>query len=72
MQKLSIIIPNSGTTSKLRRCIESVINQTYENIEVILIDGNKDEKFETISKNDFTWACYFKKRTKGEFEKKQN
>ena len=49
MQKLSIIIPNSGETKNLRTCIESVIYQSYENIEIILIDGGNDEKFKGIS-----------------------
>ena len=42
-EKISVIIPIYNVERYLKRCIESVINQTYKNIEIILInDGSLD------------------------------
>ena len=47
MDKFSIIIPIYNTENYLEECIKSVINQTYENVEIILVNdgspGNADE-----------------------------
>lgn len=41
--KISIIIPIYNTKSVLSRCIESVINQSYKNLEIICVnDGSTD------------------------------
>lgn len=58
-EKISIIIPIYNGEEYLRRCIDSIIKQTYSNLEIILvndgsIDGTKEicdeyeEKYETI------------------------
>ena len=40
---ISVIIPVYNVESYLRECVESVINQTYENLEIILVnDGSTD------------------------------
>ena len=40
---ISIIVPIYNVEKYLRKCIESILNQTLENIEVILInDGSTD------------------------------
>ena len=45
--KISIIIPVYNSEVYLKRCIDSVLNQTYQNIEVILInDGSIDQSRE--------------------------
>lgn len=43
MPLISVIIPVYNVENYLEKCIESVINQTYENLDIILIDdGSKD------------------------------
>ncbi len=37
-EKISIIIPVYNVENYIRKCIDSVINQTYKNLEIILID----------------------------------
>ncbi len=48
---ISIVIPVFNSEKYIERCITSVLNQTYKNIEIIIInDGSKDDS-ETIIKN---------------------
>ena len=43
-KKVSIIIPIYNTANFLSECLDSVINQTYTNLEIILInDGSSDD-----------------------------
>ena len=38
MEKVSVIIPVYNSSKHLKECIDSVINQTYKNLEIILVD----------------------------------
>ena len=41
---ISVIVPVYNASRYLRRCVESIINQTYQQLEIILIDdGSTDE-----------------------------
>lgn len=41
---ISIIIPVYKTEQYLKRCVDSVLNQTYQELECILVDdGSPDE-----------------------------
>ena len=53
MNLISIIVPIYNAETYLGQCIESLINQTYENIEIILVnDGSNDNSLRIC--NDYT------------------
>lgn len=45
--KVSVIVPMYNSERNIKECIESILNQSYENIEIICIDNNsKDNTFQ--------------------------
>ncbi len=51
MRKLSIVVPVYNMANKLEISITSLLNQTYKNIEIILVDdGSKDNSYEICKK----------------------
>ena len=43
-EKISVIVPVYGVEKMLARCVESILAQTYENIELVLVDdGSPDQ-----------------------------
>lgn len=51
MKTVGIVIPIYNVEKYLRECLESVINQTYVNLEIILVnDGSTDENSLKIAK----------------------
>lgn len=50
MKKVSIIVPVYNTEKYLVKCLESLVNQTLKDIEIILIDdGSTDRSYEIMS-----------------------
>ena len=49
MDKISIIVPVFNTKEYLRKCFDSIKNQTYSNIEIIFVnDGSTDDSLELL------------------------
>ena len=46
--RLSIVIPVFRVEDTINRCVESVVNQDYDNIEVILVDDGSPDKCPAI------------------------
>ncbi len=47
MEKVSIVVPIYNMGDKIETCVQSLIDQTYQNIEIILVDdGSKDDSYE--------------------------
>lgn len=66
MIKISIIVPIYNVEKYLRKCLESIENQTYKNIELILVnDGSTDKSEEIIDE-------YIKKYDNIKYIKKEN
>ena len=67
MEKISIIIPIYNSENYLKQCIESIVNQSYKNIEIILIDdGSTDESLKIC--NEFAKKDHRIKVYKGKHE----
>ena len=45
---VSIIVPVYRVESVLRRCVDSILNQSYTNIEIILIDDGSPDSCPSI------------------------
>lgn len=43
MKKISVIIPVYNTKNELEKCLDSVINQTYKNLEIICVDDGSTD-----------------------------
>lgn len=51
MIKISVIIPVFNSSEYIDRCLNSVINQTYKNLEIIIVnDGSTDNSLEICEK----------------------
>lgn len=53
MDKISVIIPVYKTEKYLDKCVKSIVNQTYKNLEIILVD---DESPDNCPKMCDDWA----------------
>lgn len=43
MEKISVIVPVYNVENYLNKCIDSIINQSYENLEIILVDDGSTD-----------------------------
>ena len=58
-RKVSLIIPVYNTVKYLRRCLESAVSQTYENMEIICVDdGSTDGSEKIVDEFDFNRIVY--------------
>ena len=47
--KISVIIPAYNAEATIKKCIDSILNQTYKNFEIIIInDGSKDNTYKIL------------------------
>ena len=51
---ISIIVPVYNVEKYLEQCLESLLNQTYKNIEIIVVnDGSTDQSLDILNKYSF-------------------
>ena len=46
--KLSVIVPVYNVEPYIKRCLDNLINQTYQNLEIILVDDGSTDRSGTI------------------------
>ena len=61
--KISIIIPNFNYEHTIEKCLNSILNQTYQKFEIIFVDDCSTDNSVKIARN--TYANYLKKQLCG-------
>lgn len=46
--KVSVIVPVYNSEKFISKCLESIIRQTYKNIEILIINDGSSDESETI------------------------
>lgn len=63
MEKVSVVIPMHNTERYIRQCIRSVLSQTYQELEVLIVDDGSSDKSGAVcrdaSKADPRIRCFF-------------
>lgn len=63
---VSVIIPTFNRAKLLRQCVKSILEQSYSNLEIIIVDdGSNDNSFNAIKKIKDLRISYFKKKNEG-------
>ena len=44
MDKISVIVPVYKVEKYLDKCVESIVNQTYQELEIILVDDGSPDR----------------------------
>ena len=52
-KKVAVVIPIYNVKAYLSECLESVLNQTYKNLEIILIDDGSNDGSSSIARDYF-------------------
>ena len=66
MAKVSLIIPIYNSSKYLKKCINSLVNQTLKDIEIILInDGSEDDSDKIIKEYKDKRIKYIRKQNEG-------
>ena len=63
--KISVLMPVYNCIQYIRYSIESILSQTFDNFEFIIIDASDDETSEIINSYDDDRIVYFKKKYLG-------
>ncbi|HEM2541092.1 TPA: glycosyltransferase [Streptococcus suis] len=66
MNKISIIVPIYNVEQYLSKCIDSIVNQTYKHIEILLVNDGSTDNSEEIC------LAYAKKDSRIRYYKKEN
>ena len=48
---VSVIIPMYNSSKTIKRCLESIVNQTYKNIEILVINDGSTDNYKNILDN---------------------
>lgn len=68
----SIVVPTFNQSSLLKKCLQSIANQTYKNYEVIVIDNNSSDNTKKIISKFKNKIIYRKIRNNGIIAKSRN
>ena len=65
-QNISIVVPNLNSRDDLKKLVQSLKIQTYKSWQLVIIDGNSDQKdinyIESISTNDKRIQYFFQEK----------